>query len=50
MAKENKAEQKPKKKSEAGKGDTPRPFSVPLDEFGKRWEIAFGKNRNKKNG
>ena len=40
--------EKPKKKSEAGKGDAPRPFSVPLDEYGKRWELAFGKRKKKK--
>jgi len=42
-----KKETKPKK-SEAGKGDMPRPFSVPLDEFGRRWELVFGKKKRKK--
>jgi len=47
-----KPESKPKKikKSEAGKGDSPRPFSVPLEDYGKRWEIVFGKKRKNKNG
>ena len=43
-----KSKTKEVKKSEAGKGDTPRPFSVPLDEYGKRWEMAFGKKRKKR--
>ena len=43
-----KSEPKKVKKSEAGKGDCPRPFSVPLDEFGKRWEKAFGKKKKQK--
>jgi len=47
MTKETKKETKPKK-SEAGKGDTPRPFSIPLDEYGRRWETAFGKKKKQK--
>ena len=47
MMAEKVQKEKPKKKSEAGKGDSPRPFSVPLDEYGKRWELAFGKRKKK---
>lgn len=28
--------------SQNGKGDTPRPVSVPPDEFARRWEKALG--------
>jgi len=30
-------------KRQAGKGSKPRPISVPLDEFGKRWDKIFKK-------
>ncbi len=32
---------------EAGKGSTPRPFSIPHDEYANRWEMIFG-NTSKK--
>jgi hypothetical protein len=28
---------------DGGKGDTPRPLSVPMEEFDKSFEIIFGK-------
>jgi hypothetical protein len=28
---------------EAGKGSSPRPFSVDTDEYAKRWDAIFGK-------
>ncbi len=28
---------------EAGKGSSPRPFSVDQEEYAKRWDIIFGK-------
>jgi len=28
--------------SPAGKGDNPRPFSVPLDEYGQKYDRIFG--------
>jgi hypothetical protein len=28
---------------EAGKGSSPRPFSVDQDEYAKRWDAIFGK-------
>lgn len=30
---------------EAGKGSRPRPFSVPQEEYGQRWEMVFKKSR-----
>lgn len=27
-----------------GKGDTPRPFSVPMDVYKNNWELIFKKN------
>lgn len=35
---------------EAGKGSTPRPFSIPHDEYANRWEMIFGQKEepNKK--
>lgn len=30
-------------KKQAGKGSKPRPLSVPIDDFGDRWETIFGK-------
>ena len=41
------SEEKTTKKSDAGKGDLPRPFSIPLSEFAQRWELAFGRNKVK---
>jgi hypothetical protein len=29
--------------SNGGKGDSPRPFSVPLKKFDANWEAIFGK-------
>lgn len=29
--------------SDGGKGDKPRPLSVPKEEFDNRWETIFGK-------
>jgi hypothetical protein len=31
-----------------GKGDTPRPFSVPLEEFDNNWDRIFGKKQEPK--
>ena len=28
-----------------GKGDKPRPYSVPLDEFDNNWDRIFGKKK-----
>lgn len=28
---------------DGGKGDTPRPLSVPMEQFDKSWETIFGK-------
>ena len=36
------------KKSEAGKGDLPRPLSIPWEEYSKKWDIIFGRKINKK--
>ena len=36
--------------SQNGKGDTPRPFSISLEEFGDNWDKAFSKKKqNNKN-
>lgn len=35
-------------KSEAGKGDDPRPFSVPLDKYYKNYDRIFGKSSGSK--
>lgn len=32
-----------------GKGDKPRPYSIPLEEFDNRWEIIFGKKNKTTN-
>lgn len=32
---------------EAGKGSRPRPFSVPQEEYGQRWEMAFKRPKQK---
>ena len=42
------AEKKNNKKSEAGKGDAPRPFSISQKKFAKRWELIFGKKKKRK--
>lgn len=31
--------------SHGGKGDKPRPLSVPIEEFDNRWETIFGKKK-----
>lgn len=33
---------------EAGKGSTPRPFSIPHDEYVNRWEMIFGNKQEPK--
>ena len=33
--------------SDGGKGDKPRPLSVPKEEFDNRWEVIFGKKKPK---
>lgn len=33
------------KQSDGGKGSTPRPFSVSNEEYAKRWEAIFGKDK-----
>lgn len=32
---------------DGGKGDTPRPLGVPMEEFDKNFEIIFGKKEKK---
>ena len=32
----------------AGKGDTPRPLSIPKKEFDKKWDKIFGKKKKKR--
>jgi hypothetical protein len=32
------------KKSDGGKGSSPRPFSVSQDEYNKRWDAIFGRD------
>lgn len=32
-------------KSDGGKGSTPRPFSVSNEEYAKRWEAIFGRDK-----
>lgn len=32
-----------------GKGDKPRPYSIPLEEFDNRWETIFGKKNKSTN-
>lgn len=34
--------------SDGGKGDTPRPFSVPQKEFDKNWDAIFKKQPDPK--
>jgi hypothetical protein len=34
-------------KKQSGKGSKPRPFAVPLDDFGSRFEAIFGKKKKK---
>jgi len=31
--------------SDGGKGDSPRPFSVPLKKFDENWNAIFGKKK-----
>lgn len=31
--------------SDGGKGDKPRPLSIPKEEFDNRWEVIFGKKK-----
>ena len=49
---EKKQEKKEKsvfhKKSDAGKGDVPRPIVISSEEWGERWETIFGKKKLKK--
>jgi len=33
---------------QAGKGSKPRPLSVPIDHYGDRWDLAFGRPKQKK--
>lgn len=32
------------KKSDGGKGSSPRPYSVSQDEYSKRWDAIFGRD------
>lgn len=32
-------------KSDGGKGSSPRPFSVSNEEYAKRWEAIFGRDK-----
>jgi hypothetical protein len=32
---------------DGGKGDTPRPLSVPIEQFDKNFELIFGKREKK---
>lgn len=34
---------------DGGKGDTPRPLGVPMEEFDKNWDEIFNKKEEKKN-
>lgn len=36
------------RKSEAGKGDCPRPISVPQEEYDLRWKLIFCRDKNKR--
>lgn len=31
--------------SDGGKGDSPRPFSIPLSKFDSNWDAIFGKKK-----
>ena len=54
--KKSKKKEKPKKKekslftkkSDAGKGDSPRPSGILPEEWANRWEAIFGKKKLKK--
>lgn len=35
---------------EAGKGDAPRPRQVSADEYGRRWDQAFGQDKKRIEG
>jgi|TARA_Y100001951_G_scaffold78495_1_gene66031 hypothetical protein len=37
----------PPKKSSNGKGDSPRPIGITREEWERRWNAIFGKNKNK---
>lgn len=34
-------------KHDGGKGDSPRPLGIPMDQFDKNFESIFGKKANK---
>lgn len=34
-------------KNDGGKGDVPRPFSVPMEQFDKNFEAIFGKKEKR---
>lgn len=34
--------------SDGGKGSSPRPYSVPKEQFDNNWEAIFGKKEKKK--
>ena len=34
-------------RNDGGKGDVPRPFSVPIEQFDKNFEAIFGKRERK---
>lgn len=34
--------------SDGGKGSSPRPFSVPKEQFNSNWDKIFGKKEQKK--
>lgn len=42
-------DKKPTRKSEAGKGDAPRPISVPQEEYDLRWQLIFCRDKRKRN-
>jgi len=33
---------------DGGKGDKPRPLSIPMEEFDNKWDAIFKKNQEKK--
>jgi ribosomal protein L32 len=35
-------------KPTSGKGSMPRPFSVSIDDYGNKWDLAFGRPKQKK--
>jgi hypothetical protein len=32
--------------SDGGKGSSPRPYSIPKEQYDKNWEAIFGKKKN----